>query len=188
VILALAPMIFGVPYQTMLTVFASDVLNVGSAGLGLLTAASAVGAVIGALWVATRGGRGNRQGLMIVGLIGFGVCLIAFSFSPWLWFSIAMLTGVGFSQQTYMALNNALIQEEVDPEFRGRVVSTLFLNRGMVPLGTIMAGFGADIFGPQITVASMAAVLVVLAVAASSSMLPRQRALNWLASSRVRSR
>ena len=78
----------------------------------------------------------------------------------------SMLTGVGFSQQMYMALNNALIQEEVDPEFRGRVVSTLFLNRGMVPLGTMMAGFGTDIFGPRVTVAAMAAVLVVLAFAA----------------------
>ena len=94
------------------------------------------------------------------------MCLIAFAFSPWLWFSIATLTGVGFSQQMYMALNNALIQEQTDPEFRGRVVSTLFLNRGMVPLGTIMAGFGADFFGPQATVAAMATVLVVLALGA----------------------
>src|SRR5204863_227134 len=119
VLLALVPMIFGVPYQTMLTVFASDVLQVGSTGLGLLTAASAVGAVIGALWVAARGGKGDRQPLMIVGLIGFGVTLIAFAFSPWLWFSIATLTGVGFSQQMYMALNNALMQEQTDPELRG---------------------------------------------------------------------
>jgi MFS family permease len=166
VTLALVPMIFGVPYQTMLTVFASDVLNVGSTGLGLLTAASAVGAVVGALWVAARGNKGNRERSMILGLIGFGVFLIAFAFSPWLWFSIAMLIGVGFSQQSYMALNNTLVQENADPEYRGRVVSTLFLNRGMVPLGTILAGFGADAFGPELTVAAMAAVLVVLAIGA----------------------
>jgi MFS family permease len=173
--LALVPMIFGVPYQTMLTVFASDVLDVGSAGLGLLTAASAVGAVIGALWVAARGGKSDRQRLMIIGLIGFGVFLIAFAFSTWLWVSILMLTGVGFSQQMYMALNNALIQEQADPEYRGRVVSTLFLNRGMVPLGTIMAGFGADFFGPQLTVAAMATVLVVLAIHAGRFQLSRRK-------------
>jgi hypothetical protein len=64
VILALLPMVFGMPYMTMLTVFAKDVLKVGGGGLGLLTACSGVGAMIGALWIASiRGttGRGRSR-------------------------------------------------------------------------------------------------------------------------------
>ena len=62
-----------------------------------------------------------------------------------------------------MASNNALIQTYVDEEYRGRVTSTLFLNRSMVPLGTMLAGFGTAAFGVQATVAVMAGTLLVLA-------------------------
>lgn len=166
VLLALVPMIFGMPYMTMLTVFARDVLEVGGTGLRLLTACSGFGAVCGALFVAARGARMNRHRLMSIGLVCFGLSLMTFSFSPWFWVSAGMLTTAGFSQQVYMALNNTLIQEDVDPEYRGRVISTLFLNRGFVPLGTMMAGFGADAFGAPLTVGGMAAVLVLLALGA----------------------
>jgi len=167
VVLALVPMIFGMPYMTMLTVFARDVLKVGGTGLGLLTACFGFGAVCGALFVAARGARMNRQRLMLIGLVCFGVSLISFSLSPWFWVSASMLTAAGFSQQVYMAVNNTLIQEDVDPEYRGRVLSTLFLNRGFVPLGTMMAGFGADVFGAPLTIGAMASVLVLLALGAA---------------------
>ncbi|MCX6022008.1 MAG: hypothetical protein NTZ05_09825, partial [Chloroflexi bacterium] len=57
-----------------------------------------------------------------------------------------------------------LIQVSVAPEFRGRVLSTMFLNRAAVPLGTVMAGFGAGVIGAPLTIGSMAAVLVALAL------------------------
>ena len=164
VVLALVPMILGQPYMTMLTVFASDVLEVGSSGLGMLMACSGAGAVCGALFIASRGAKRGRRRLMRIGLIGFGVTLLVFSLSPWLWLSAGTLLAVGFSQQVYNAQNNALVQEEVDPEYRGRVVSTLFLNRGLVPLGTAIAGFGTDLWGAQITLGTMAALMVLLAV------------------------
>lgn len=163
VVLALVPMIFGMPYQTMLTVFASDVLQVGGSGLGLLTSCTGVGAMSGALFVASRGPNDDRRSMMLWGLVGFGLSLIAFAASHWLLVSAALLVGVGFCQQLYNALNNTMIQEDADEEYRGRVVSTLFLNRGMVPLGTMLAGFGTDLVGAQPTTGAMAAVLVLLA-------------------------
>ena len=167
VLLALLPMVFGMPYMTMLTVFASDVLEVGGSGLGLLTACSGVGAVCGALAVASLSQTGRRLGLMLTGLVAFGLTLLGFSLSPWLWFSALMLLGVGASQQLYMSLNNTLIQEYVDEEYRGRILSTLFLNRGMVPLGTMLAGFGTGLFGVQVTMGGMAAALVLTALLAT---------------------
>jgi MFS family permease len=164
VMLALVPMILGQPYMTMLTVFASDVLGVGSSGLGLLMACSGAGAVCGALFIASRGAKRGRRRLMRIGLIGFGATLLIFALSPWAWLSAGTLVAVGFSQQVYNAQNNALVQEEVDPEYRGRVVSTLFLNRGLVPLGTAIAGFGTDLWGAQVTLGTMAVLLLLLAV------------------------
>ena len=51
-----------------------------------------------------------------------------------------------------------------DEPYRGRVLSTLFLNRGMVPLGTVIAGVGTSIFGVQATLATMGGALLVLAL------------------------
>jgi MFS transporter, DHA1 family, staphyloferrin A biosynthesis exporter len=167
VLLALLPMVFGMPYMTMLTVFASDVLQVGGGGLGLLTACSGIGAVGGALWVAGNAHRLRLGRLMFFGLIGFGATLVVFSLSPWFWVSVVALVAVGAAQQIYMASNNALLQTHVEEEFRGRIVSTLFLNRSMVPLGTVLASIGTTLVGVQATSAVMAAGLLVLALAVS---------------------
>ena len=164
VMLALVPMVLGMPYQTMLTVFASDVLSVGAGGLGILTACSGAGAVMGAMWVAANAHRVKLGGLMFVGLIGFGAMLCLFALSSWFWISVVALVGVGAGQQVYMASNNALIQTNVEEEYRGRIVSTLFLNRSMVPLGTVIAGLGAELVGVQETTAVMAAGLIMLAL------------------------
>ncbi|MFH1487020.1 MAG: MFS transporter [Chloroflexota bacterium] len=166
VLLALLPMVFGMPYMTMLTVFASDVLKVGGGGLGLLAASAGLGATTGALFVASSH-RTQRGRFMLASLIAFGLALIVFAASHWLLLSFVALLAVGFSQQSYGATNNTLIQTYVDEKYRGRVLSTLFLNRGMVPLGTMLAGFGTDVIGVQAVVVGMATVLVVIALLAA---------------------
>jgi MFS transporter, DHA1 family, staphyloferrin A biosynthesis exporter len=167
VLLALVPFILGMPYMTMLTVFASDVLKVGGGGLGVLTACSGVGAVGGALWVAANAQHVRLGRLMFVGLVGFGATLVVFALSPWFWVSVGALVAVGASQQIYMSSNNALIQTNVEEEYRGRIISTLFLNRGLVPLGTVLAGVGTQLVGVQTTSAAMAAGLLLLALTMS---------------------
>jgi predicted MFS family arabinose efflux permease len=168
-------MILGMPYMTMLTVFASDVLQVGGSGLGFLVACSGGGAMCGALFIASRSGRSGRRKIMFTGLLGFGVALLVFALSPWFWLSAITLVAVGFSQQIYNTQNNALIQEDVDPEFRGRVLSTLFLNRGLVPLGTVIAGFGTDLAGAPIALSAMAVALLVMSMLVSRRGLARPR-------------
>ena len=102
---------------------------------------------------------------MLFGMASFGAALVVFALPSWFWLSVLTLMWVGASQQIYMASNNALIQTNVEEEYRGRVLSTLFLNRGLVPLGTMLAGLGTALFGVQVTVASMAGALLVLALA-----------------------
>jgi len=164
-LLALLPVVLGMPYMTMLTVFARDVLEVGGSGLGLLTACASMGAMLGAVYVtlslATPRGR-----LMLGALVVFGLTLAAFALSPWVGVSALALFGVGFSQQVYLTTNQTVVQEHVDEAYRGRVLSILFLNRGMMPLGTMLAGFGTAAFGVQPTVTAMAVALVATALLA----------------------
>ena len=106
---------------------------------------------------------------------GLLIALLIFALSPWFWLSAITLVAVGFSQQVYNTQNNALIQEDVDPEFRGRVLSTLFLNRGLVPLGTVIAGFGTDLAGAPVTLSVMAMAMLAMAMLVSRRGLARPR-------------
>lgn len=166
VFLALIPMVFGMPYMSMLTIFAKDVLQIGSEGLGFLTACTGLGAVAGALIVASLGLQRGRRRLMLLGLVGFGVTLAVFALSPWVWLSALAIIAVGMCKQLYNAINNTLIQESVDDEYRGRVMSTLFLDRAAVPLGTMLAGAGTAAIGAPATTALMASALIILAMLA----------------------
>ncbi len=176
ILLALAPMILGMPYMTLLPIFADEVLGIGNEGYGVLVAFTGIGAMIGALTIAGTANMRHRGRVMLIVMIAFGVMLFAFSRSTDPTLSYALLLGVGAGQTTYMALNNTLLQTHASDEMRGRVMSVFFLNRGMVPLGTVAAGFLTEFIGVQWTTSLMAALLVALGIAALV-FLPRLRAL-----------
>lgn len=163
VILALVPMLFGMPYMTLLPIFADDVLGIGNEGYGLLVSCTGVGALCGALSVAALGQYRHRGRLMMITMVGFGVMLTLFSRSNTALFSYLLLFGVGAGQTGYMAMNTTLLQTFASDEMRGRVMSVFFLNRGLVPLGTVAAGFASEFIGPQTTVTIMGCSIVVLA-------------------------
>lgn len=161
VMLAVVPMFFGQPYMTMLAVFARSILEIGPAGLGLLTSVASLGAVTGALAVAGLR-RGPRIGMMIGGIIVFGLSLFLFSFSRWLVPSLIFLFLAGGANVFYNSTNNALIQMSVEDNYRGRVLSMLFINRGLVPLGTAFTGLLAENMGAPAALGAMSMMLVFL--------------------------
>jgi len=161
VFLAVIPMFFGQPYMTMLAVFAHSVLRIGPAGLGMLTSTAALGSIAGALVVASRR-REPRIGYMIGGMIFFGMALLLFSLSTWVMTSMLFLFLAGASNMTYSSTNNTLLQTNVPDAYRGRVLSMLFINRGLVPLGTAMTGLLAEIMGAPKALGTMALILMFL--------------------------
>ncbi|MDP2728391.1 MAG: MFS transporter, partial [Dehalococcoidia bacterium] len=164
VIVAIVPMFLGQPYMSMLTVFARDVLEIGPVGLGLLTSASAFGAVSGALVLASLGDFRHKGTLMLGTMFAFGAMLFLFSLSSWPVVSILLVTVVGAMSTMYNSSNNTILQLMVPDNLRGRVMSTLFVSRGMVPLGTAMAGALATVIGAPLAVGAMAATVVILAL------------------------
>lgn len=163
-ILALVPMIFGMPYMSLLPVFADDVLGIGNEGYGVLVSLTGVGAMVGALTVAAMNSYRKRGQLMLYIMIGFGAMLLLFSQTPSPLLAGVLLLGVGACQTGYMAFNTTLLQTHASDEMRGRVMSVFFLNRGLVPLGTIGAGFAAEFIGAPWTVTIMASVVIILAL------------------------
>jgi MFS family permease len=146
-LLALVSLV-GMPYTVLMPVFANDVLHGGPNTLGLLMAASGVGALAGALFLAARKtvlGLGKFIPLMAG---AFGAGLIAFSFTRVLWLSLALMvvTGLGFMVQ--MAVSNTVLQTIVDEDKRGRVMSFYTMAfMGTAPFGSLLAGSVADRIG-----------------------------------------
>jgi MFS family permease len=166
VMLAVVPMFFGQPYITMIAVFAKDVLLIGPLGLGLLTSTTGLGSMVGALFVAGRRSA-PRIPFMLGGVIFFGVSLLLFSASRWVIPSLVFLFLAGAGNVAYNSTNNTLLQLNAPDAYRGRILSMLTINRGMVPLGTAMTGFLAEKFGAPIALGSMAAMLILLGVLAA---------------------
>ncbi|MCA1583263.1 MAG: MFS transporter, partial [Acidobacteria bacterium] len=144
----------GMPYVVLMPVFADDILQGGASGLGLLMGASGVGALAGALALATRKSVRGLGRWVARSSIGFGIALIAFSFSRSFWLSAAILVPMGFCMITAMAASNTLIQSMVPDHLRGRIMSLYsMMFMGMAPFGALWAGIAAGRWGAPATVA-----------------------------------
>jgi len=144
----------GMPYAVLMPIFADHIFHSGARGLGILMGFSGVGALIGALALATRQGvRGlGRWVAVSTGL--FGASLILFSFSRQLWIGAVLLIPVGLSMMIQMGASNTLIQTMTPDHLRGRVMavySMMFM--GMAPIGALLSGVLADRLGAAVTVA-----------------------------------
>lgn len=162
-VLGLVPVLFALPYTSLMPVFAEDVLHVGPAGLGLLLSASGIGALAGALGVAMRR-PGKRGRFQLATLAGLGVGLVLFSQTRSMLLAVICLALTGACQQSYMATNQTLLQVLIPDELRGRVMSIWMLNQGLLPLGSLFAGIFAHAVGAPITVAVMGGLCLMLAV------------------------
>ncbi len=160
---------FGSP-RAILPLYASDILHIGPQGLGLLLAATSIGAVALTPF-AGRIGRFSRQGLGIVlSIIAWGICIIAFGLSSGpLWLSVLFLAGAGAADMISMILRGMVIQLTTPDEFRGRMsaVNAMFVIGGPT-LGQFESGVVAGIVSPQFSVVSggLACILATLAIVA----------------------
>ena len=144
----------GMPYSVLMPVFASQILHGGARELGWLMGATGVGALLGALSLATRVGVKGLGKLIALCAGGFGGSLILFAFSKIFWLSMVLLLPVGFTMMVQMAASNTLLQSMVPDQMRGRVIalySMMFM--GMAPFGAFFAGAIAHHVGAPWTVA-----------------------------------
>ncbi|MFC1932258.1 MFS transporter [Chloroflexota bacterium] len=164
VLLALVPMTLGMPYMTLMPIFADQVLDIGASGFGLLYSAVGVGAFLAVMTIATLG-RIHHKGLIILlGVFGFGAFLAVFSQSTWVPLSLVIMAFVGFASTGSMVLINTGLLEIAPPEMRGRVMSVYMLDRGLMPLGTMIVGPLADVIGAPPTLLIMGSVCALLAL------------------------
>ena len=169
--------LFGMSYNTLMPVWAGDVLKIGVTGYGWLMTAIGVGAVIAGLSLASLGNFRAKGALLTTGSIVFPLSLLVVAGSRWVPLTLLALVVAGWGTVSQGALTNTLIQSTVPDELRGRVLSIyLLMFFGFMPLGSLLAGFVAERFGPTVAIflGSGVTLLFALAVVVRA---PRLRAL-----------
>jgi MFS family permease len=143
----------GMPYTVLMPAIATDRLHGGAHTLGFLMTASGLGALAGALYLASRNSVLGLGRAMVLSTIAFGAGLMAFSQSRLLWLSLLLLPVVGGGMMVETASTNTILQTIVEERMRGRVMSfytMAFL--GTAPLGSLFAGLLADRIGASMTI------------------------------------
>ena len=169
------------PYTTLLPVFASVVLKQSAQPLvaalcnsnslfmgcqapealplGLLYSMIGVGAVVGALVVASLPANARRGRLLTIGNLAFPLFLVIFAFSSHFSLSLILTLFIGFSFVWQNALANTLLQFVTPDGLRGRVMGVYTMSfQSMFRLGGLQAGFVTDWLGAPITVGIGAAI------------------------------
>jgi MFS family permease len=146
-LLALVSLV-GMPYTTLMPIFAGRILHGGAHILGFLMAASGVGALVGAVALAVRRSVLGLGRVIPMTAAGFGASLMAFALSRQLWLSLLLLVVTGFSFMQQMASSNTILQTIVEDDKRGRVMSFYSIAfQGVAPFGSLIAGATASRIG-----------------------------------------
>ena len=152
---------FAMGFIHMLPVFAKDVLQVDSRGLGILTSAIGVGALTGLLSYAWLQSRTSPRNLMVGALSVYGVALIGFAFSDWYWISFGMLFLAGLCHGYFLTCVQVILQTLVEDRYRGRVMSVFTLVWGLIFFSGFLLNIAGSLVGPRLALAGGASVVLV---------------------------
>ena len=140
--------LMGMPYAVLMPVFAKEILHGGSHTFGFLMGASGVGALAGALYLASRKSILGLGKIIPLSAAVFGFGLIAFSLSRFFYLSLTLMLITGLGMIIQMASSNTILQTIVDDDKRGRVMSFFAMAFvGTAPFGSLLAGALASSLG-----------------------------------------
>jgi MFS family permease len=167
-ILMLAAMsLLVIPYVTLLPVYAKTIFKGNASTFGYMNSFIGLGAISGALFLASRSGGGEkvRRSILLINTLIFGAGLILFAYTTWFPLAMFFLMMSGFGMMAQTTMTNTIIQTTVEPAMRGRVISYFAMAYfGMQPLGSLVVGAISQYTGAEGTILAegIAAILIVL--------------------------
>jgi MFS family permease len=162
----------------LLPIYASDVLHIGPAGLGVLRTAPGVGAALTAMFLAFIPIERQAGRWMFAGVAAFGAATVVFGVSRAFWLSLPALAVLGAGDMLSVYIRHVLVQLETPDEIRGRVsaVNSMFIGASN-ELGEFESGVTARWFGP-VPAVIIGGVATLLVIAAYLGMFPELRLLD----------
>jgi MFS family permease len=170
--------LLGMSFHVLLPVFAKEILGGGPHTLGFLMGATGVGALAGAVTLASRRSASGLEALIPAAGSLFGAALVALSFSRAVPLSLGLMTLVGYGMMVFMVSSNTLLQTLVDEGMRGRIMALYTMAfMGMTPLGSLLAGAAAGRIGAPHAVAVGGAACVAVTAAYARNLPAIRRAV-----------
>jgi MFS family permease len=165
----------------LLPIYATDILQVGAQGLGILRAAPSVGALLMAFLLAHLPPMKNAGRTLLLAVVGFGLATIVFGLSTSFLLSITMLTFLGAMDNISVVIRGTLLLTQTPDAMRGRIsaVNSIFIGISN-ELGSFESGLAAALFGPIIAVVAggIGTIIVVLVVARTWPEMAQLKTLN----------
>lgn len=169
--------------MALLPVYADQILQVGSIGLGWLRAAPSIGAFGMAMWIAHRPPLKQPGRALLWSVAGFGAAIVVFGFSSWFWLSFLALLLTGAFDNVSVVVRQSLVQLLTPDPLRGRVtgVNQIFIGSSN-EIGALRAGLTAALFGPVVAVVAggVGTIAVVWVIARAIPSLARVPPLHTL--------
>ncbi|MGH7996601.1 MAG: MFS transporter [Opitutaceae bacterium] len=175
--------VFGWSFQPLMPAIAQDLLKLGATQYGVLMSMFGIGAIGGALFVASRKADSDRRSHVFGGvwIMTAGLFLLALLGSrlgsgraAFLGVSGALILA-GAGAVTFMSTGNTLIQTSVDDRIRGRIMGIWAVAfGGSIPFGAFLAGFVAQATSPYLTITGFAGIMLIASLAIYFRLPPRQ--------------
>jgi MFS family permease len=156
--------LFGINFNVVLPLFATDVLHVGATGFGFISSAFGIGSLLSALWLAWNNKKPSVRDMLIGGTV-FCIAEAAFAISHLYVLSLVLIAAVGFAQIAFSAIANTTLQTVSPHYLRGRVMSVyMMVFAGSTPIGNLFTGALAAPFGASIALLVSALLSLVAAI------------------------
>jgi MFS family permease len=163
----------------LLPIYATDILEVGPKGFGVLRAAPAVGSFLTILTIAYFPIYKKAGIKLLIAIAGFGLSIIVFGWSEWFFLSVIALFFSGVTDGISVVVRNTILQLYTPDDMRGRVasVNSMFVGSSN-ELGAFESGVTAKLFGPVRAVIG-GGIMTILIVAYTGFKLPKLRKLEF---------
>ena len=170
ILITLLMNLFFYPYMQMGPVIARDVLGVGPGLMGILMSAPGIGAIFGAVAIASAGGLRHQGRVYIVGTMLAMTGLLLFSFSTRYAIAFPLMLMLGLGAAGFGTMQATIVMLVARKDMRGRALGVISLAIGSMPLGMLMTGTVASATSPSFAVGLNAAVGLGLVVLVGSLM------------------
>ncbi len=159
--IGLTSTVLAMPFRFLMPIFIVDIYSLGPEAMGLMVSMMGLGTLFGSFFIA---GLGNwRRGyLLILSSFLSGAALLLVAVLPFYGIALGLMVLLGLGDAGRRTLNQALLMEVTDDQYRGRVMSVFMTNFALIPLGVLPAGLAAEFLGGQLSVGILAGLLIAL--------------------------
>jgi MFS family permease len=169
--------LLGMPIRLLLPGYVAEVFGDTGTTLGVMQMGMGFGALAGALGLATLRTREHRGLLLAGSSILMGIAMIGFSLTGAMIVGWIALLVIGIGSAGRQAMSQILMQEYVQDEYRGRVMSLFMMQFSLMSVGTFFVALYMDRVGPEFAVGSLGVILIA-ATFIYLALNPRFRRLN----------